>query len=774
MDQNTLYEILECSVCMEVLDGTSRVLPCQHTFCRRCLDEIVATKKFLQCPECRMPVNKRVEDLPPNILLVRLLETMKTMAHQRSSNSRHNAECGRSSNRHATNRNANSTNSKPSYPCAKALYNYEAQEVGDLNFKRGDVVRLRKQIDENWYLGEIGSQQGYFPSTYVEVIVPLPGGVPACKALYDFVIDDENEKDCLTFHKAETIVVLRRVDDNWAEGKLGDRIGIFPLSFVELNESAKCLIGCMDAVNDNSWSASNVAAFGNPLATNRNTYSSSSAFVGPSVAATPVGPPLPMPVASTMQAMKVTQALAHHRPSVGVPSSGVEVNTPVSSAASLRKKPLPLIYEALYNYKPIKEDEIELKKGECYTVLQKCRDGWFKGRSLSTGVFGIFPGNYVKQIVLLPLDDVAFVQQSLSPSTSAGASVSRGMPLGTGKQQAASKSSSHATYYCDASENSSALGRRPRSRPITNITQAQIRNSGNSFVTSVANTSRCHRADGVVSADVGGSCSPTWLNLMTHPRSSASADCATANSTSSGRHKVQRSATCRTRSVSRVPLSVLVSDQTMSDGLDSENLRTMLQGLTLTEPDDPGADGSVNGGCQVTARNAATVGSSSVHSADSDKIDKRSGLMKRWTGGMPKAKRPAQAAAATSAYVAGVDRNALGSPQPSATPERCVNALSKLGGESLVSQSAQKPVKVSLTKVLPVSLASVQSKNVNTEPYKCVMPYPAQNENELELKVGDIVFVTRKHDDGWFKGVLQRTGKVGLFPGSFVQNAGSS
>lgn len=94
-----------------------------------------------------------------------------------------------------------------------------------------------------------------------------------------------------------------------------------------------------------SWSASNIVSFGNPLAANRTTgtYSSSSAFVGPSVAAAPVGPPLPMPVASTMQAMKVTQALAHHRPSVGVPSSGVEVNTPVSSAASLRKKPLPLM-----------------------------------------------------------------------------------------------------------------------------------------------------------------------------------------------------------------------------------------------------------------------------------------------------------------------------------------------------------------------------------------------------------------------------------------------
>lgn len=223
---------------------------------------------------------------------------------------------------------------------------------------------------------------------------------------------------------------------------------------------------------------------------------------------------------------------------------------------------------------------------------------------------------------LLPLDDVAFVQQSLSPSTSAtSASVSRGMPLGTGKHQAVSRSSSHAAYYGDVSENSSALGRRPRSRPITNITQAQIRNSGNSFLTSVANSTRCHHVDGVA-ADIGGSCSPTWLNLMTHPRSSTgTTDGAPANSTSSsGRHKVQRSATCRTRSVSRVPLSVLVGDQTMSDGLDSENLRTMLQGLSLTEPDDSGADSPINGGCQVMVRNSATVSSSSAHSVDPEKV----------------------------------------------------------------------------------------------------------------------------------------------------------
>lgn len=38
------------------------------------------------------------------------------------------------------------------------------------------------------------------------------------------------------------INVMRRVDENWAEGKLDDRIGIFPISFVEMNNLAKNLM----------------------------------------------------------------------------------------------------------------------------------------------------------------------------------------------------------------------------------------------------------------------------------------------------------------------------------------------------------------------------------------------------------------------------------------------------------------------------------------------------------------------------------------------------
>ena len=44
------------------------------------------------------------------------------------------------------------------------------------------------------------------------------------------------------FFQGEVISVIRRVDENWAEGKLLDRIGIFPLAFVELNSVARALM----------------------------------------------------------------------------------------------------------------------------------------------------------------------------------------------------------------------------------------------------------------------------------------------------------------------------------------------------------------------------------------------------------------------------------------------------------------------------------------------------------------------------------------------------
>lgn len=77
MDEGTLNDLLECSVCLERLDTSSKVLPCQHTFCKKCLENIVDKHKELRCPECRILVPIKIEELPPNVLLMRILEGMK-------------------------------------------------------------------------------------------------------------------------------------------------------------------------------------------------------------------------------------------------------------------------------------------------------------------------------------------------------------------------------------------------------------------------------------------------------------------------------------------------------------------------------------------------------------------------------------------------------------------------------------------------------------------------------------------------------------------------
>ncbi|XP_055856385.1 E3 ubiquitin-protein ligase SH3RF1 isoform X2 [Episyrphus balteatus] len=337
MDERTLNDLLECSVCLDRLDTSSKVLPCQHTFCRKCLEVIVASRQELRCPECRVLVDIKIDELPPNVLLMRILEGMKNAAanqhnlnkspkimntpmlhpeggqvinalvgggpvggmtimniaeqrvpnlnptqkdkfvkcpvtdqmiqsapthpHNKNINinemhqqqqlhqsfppnpqqhHQHQQHQQQQQNTQPTQNPSNANNERGYVPRVFALYDFQSKEPNDLSFKKGDVILLRRKVDANWFVGELNGREGTFPLNYVQVIVPLP--VPQCIALYDFKMGPNEEEGCLNFKRGTMIHVLRRVDHNWAEGRIGSCIGIFPIAFVEMNALAEQLL----------------------------------------------------------------------------------------------------------------------------------------------------------------------------------------------------------------------------------------------------------------------------------------------------------------------------------------------------------------------------------------------------------------------------------------------------------------------------------------------------------------------------------------------------
>lgn len=45
--------------------------------------------------------------------------------------------------------------------------------------------------------------------------------------------------------------------------------------------------------------------------------------------------------------------------------------------------------------------------------------------------------------------------------------------------------------------------------------------------------------------------------------------------------------------------------------------------------------------------------------------------------------------------------------------------------------------------------------------------YKGERADELILKLGDIIKITEKREDGWWRGELN--GKIGLFPSTYVK-----
>ncbi|XP_069719716.1 sorbin and SH3 domain-containing protein 1 isoform X24 [Phaenicophaeus curvirostris] len=128
---------------------------------------------------------------------------------------------------------------------ARAKFDFKAQTLKELPLQKGDIVYIYKQIDQNWYEGEHHGRVGIFPQSYIELLTPAEKPQPKkplplqvleygdAIAKFNFNGDTQVE---MSFRKGERIVLIRRVDENWYEGKISgtNRQGIFPVTYVEV------------------------------------------------------------------------------------------------------------------------------------------------------------------------------------------------------------------------------------------------------------------------------------------------------------------------------------------------------------------------------------------------------------------------------------------------------------------------------------------------------------------------------------------------------------
>ncbi|CAL8252060.1 unnamed protein product [Merluccius merluccius] len=845
MDESVLLDLLECPVCLERLDASARVLPCQHTFCRRCLQGIVGSRGELRCPECRTLVESAVEELPSNILLVRLLDGIKQRPRRPGGTGPSGAAATAvvvCSNGSAGARppgvgpreqgpptaqpqhiqaKTSVPRGMPQLPCAKALYNYDGKEPGDLKFTKGDVIILRRQVDENWYHGEMGGVHGFFPTNFVQIIKPLPQPPPQCKALYDFELKDkEADKDCLPFSKDDILTVIRRVDENWAEGMLGDKIGIFPISYVEFNAAAHQLVE-LDKPSDPSgdWAEGptpGAHGSGAPRGAGekkntkkRHSFTSLTMSHKPSLAPPPqrhsmeISGPVLISSSNPTAAARIGEISGETRPSqVHICTSGLIVTPPPSSpvttatvftfppemsytsihldalppppppppqssvagaasslAVAQRPTPgvgepsgrqRPTVYVAMFPYTPRKEDELELRKGEMFLVLERCQDGWFKGTSMHTGKIGVFPGNYMSPInrtlsgvsqPKLPLTLSSHTGRSLTVLSSSSAPVASGpdanrpLPACTGLggvPQAAVVTTATQT----------ATGQQPK--VIVHVSSQMTVNQARNAV----RTATCQDRPMATVPPLQAAPPGAFLAYPAPPPSSGSAH-------------------------APPPSRVGVAPGCASTSLTPPNVSAAsLEADAQRHPVGPGNGSLNNANLALACR------------LDKDAKREKKGLLKLLSSNKKKSRSSPPSSPTLDAEHTAAGEGPLGAlvlDMAHVEPEPAGAAAS-----SSSSSSSSALMEVSLRKSSPLdgcppiappprlacSSLSQQhdARPIICERYRVVVSYPPQSEAELELKEGDVVFVHRKRDDGWFKGTLQRNGRTGLFPGSFVDS----
>ncbi|XP_059846564.1 uncharacterized protein LOC132405624 isoform X2 [Hypanus sabinus] len=204
----------------------------------------------------------------------------------------------------------------------RVKYDFHGQTSKELPVKKGDIVFIHRQRDNNWYEGECNGKRGLLPICYVEPTSELQPHKDTIEelAIAKFRFSALSNIE-LPLEKDQTVVLLRRIDENWYEGKYPgtNRKGIFPVTYVEV--------------------------IGKPL--------------------DPIWHKEHATSASDLKIETASQWSLHQLHQRNVNNKNIQHSEE--------------IYLALYSFAPNKDDELELREGDLVSVISKWDDGWYLG-----------------------------------------------------------------------------------------------------------------------------------------------------------------------------------------------------------------------------------------------------------------------------------------------------------------------------------------------------------------------------------------------------------
>ncbi|KAM6400779.1 sorbin and SH3 domain-containing protein 2 isoform 10-T14 [Pluvialis apricaria] len=612
-----------------------------------------------------------------------------------------------------TPRERRGTTDKEKLP-ARAVYDFKAQTSKELSFKKGDTVYILRKIDQNWYEGEHHGRVGIFPISYVEKLSPPEKAQPArppppaqigeigeAIAKYNFSADTNVE---LSLRKGDRVILLKRVDQNWYEGKIPgtNRQGIFPVSYVEVikKNASKSLDDYPDPPIPQSYSSDRIH------------HLSSTKL--PSQALSPLSRHLSSSWSHTDQ--KILQAATSDRFSRTVRFSP-------SNACISPPPPFPDSFLC----------DLEELDSLALTTSQSV---------------AISPGNSIHRV-----KDEHFI-----PNTEVSLSSSTALPLSflVPTSVSSSPSSSRDIVYKHTGNNTKP----GKDKDLRGILDSLIIEVPRDLSDATGEDEHVGAIINIPSPHEGGSVSTVLAATAENEEENATADLSVniGDQSKAPESDFYRGAQDTTEELTRLyieedlghdnlefPITSGGDSMVCYEGYTSPNINkpALLSAGTSGDSDPPSHLSS-----NLPFHSAAAPTSHSLPTTSPSPASLSPPLLPKPVQQREKDSPKLKASLKRELFV-------MGKPprSPVMTKRSC---SSPVRGPSY-SHRPQRPV--------------LAHENIHSggEPFQALYNYTPRNEDELELREGDVIDVMEKCDDGWFVGTSRRTKFFGTFPGNYVK-----